>query len=286
MSSGSDSWENNRVINNRIFTIIFGLVATSSHAYEISMVKVAGSDSAQIEFQSDAVIEPTPQLSISEESVEFELPGAVLHSSFRDRLELNAPHALIKKLSAVPRANGIRIRVTINGSLDGLRNRMRFSRYDQGLKLSIEYPRQQSATLNLLKEEQQVIPKQTHERKTLAVSTLSYKYFLIISLLLVIAAGSTTFLYVVLKKKGEKKGNRKYLIEQLAYCALGQRSGVSLLKIGKEFVLVGVTPQNVTLLSSLPALQAQYEDESRFERETFHDAVDEEIARLKKQTGL
>ena len=57
----------------------------------------------------------------------------------------------------------------------------------------------------------------------------------------------------------------------------GGKAGVSLIKVGSEFVLVGVSSHQVSFLSSLPKLESQYEDENRFERETFQAAVQQEV---------
>ncbi|NDD05493.1 MAG: hypothetical protein EB078_11345 [Proteobacteria bacterium] len=83
------------------------------------------------------------------------------------------------------------------------------------------------------------------------------------------------------KNKVGLKGTRRYLIEQLGYHSLGAKSGVSLLRIGQEFVLVGVTPNSINIISHLPKLREQYEEETGFERGVFKQAIAEEVQRLK-----
>lgn len=109
---------------------------------------------------------------------------------------------------------------------------------------------------------------------------------LLVFLLLLVAGGCTVFFFRFLKTKGKWQGSRKYLIEQLGYCPMGTKTGVSLIKVGKEFLLIGITPQQVTMLSKLPKLEAQYEEESQFERETFRDAVGQEIHRMENETTI
>jgi flagellar biogenesis protein FliO len=92
----------------------------------------------------------------------------------------------------------------------------------------------------------------------------------------------------ILKKKGSWKGSRRYLIETLAQVPVGdnRKTNVTLLKIGSEFILVGVTAEHVSFLSSLPRLQEQYLEESSMERDTFNEAVKEETFNIKKSQGV
>jgi flagellar biogenesis protein FliO len=85
-----------------------------------------------------------------------------------------------------------------------------------------------------------------------------------------------------LQKKGKLAGSRKYLIENLSYVPLGSnnKNAVCLIKVGSEFVLVGVSPQQVTFLSHLPKLESQYESESKFERNVFEEAIQEELNKM------
>jgi flagellar biogenesis protein FliO len=123
-----------------------------------------------------------------------------------------------------------------------------------------------------------------------ALATPTPRYHLrdlMLMCLVFICAGVVSALVVrFLKRTGKSRGTRKYLVEQLSFCPLGNKSGVSLLKIGGEFVLVGVTPQQVSLLSALPKLEAQYEDDAQLERSAFREAVHEELSRIHGTPGL
>lgn len=100
-----------------------------------------------------------------------------------------------------------------------------------------------------------------------------------------VASAGIFFALKFLQRRGGGLGSRRYLIESLSYCPVGPggKAGLSLVKIGNEFVLVGVTAQQVTFLSSLPELKARYESEAKFERGTFTQAVQEELARAAKR---
>ncbi len=100
-----------------------------------------------------------------------------------------------------------------------------------------------------------------------------------------VASAGIFFALKALQRRTTGGGNRRYLIESLSYCPVGPggKAGLSLVKIGNEFVLVGVTAQQVTMLSTLPELKARYENESKYERGTFSQAVQEELAKAVKR---
>lgn len=265
--------------------LILALAASPASAWEISSIRVAGETAAQIQLSSPEAPETTPALTIRESVVEFTLPGASLHSSFGGKLKLSAPHALIRTLSAVQDKKGVVVVMDVNGSVEGLKNRLRFQRDASGLALRFELPTKITGALELAKEEQQPLHAAVAETKPEVTGFGARQIFLIL-LVFAIAGVITYFVVRFLQTKVKASGNKKYLIESLAHCSLGNKTGVSLIRVGREFVLVGVTPNQVNLISALPALQAQYEEETRFERESFRDAVDEEIARLKKEIAL
>lgn len=110
---------------------------------------------------------------------------------------------------------------------------------------------------------------------------------IILSIVLILLLGGiSVFAIRFFKRKEFRSGTRKYLIEKVTFCPLGPKVGVSLLKVGKEFVLVGVTPSQVSFLSTLPKLQAQYEEEKKFDTGTFRAAVEEEVGRIKGGPNL
>jgi flagellar biogenesis protein FliO len=99
--------------------------------------------------------------------------------------------------------------------------------------------------------------------------------------LVVLFAVGAIFGFRRLTQQKFSSGSRKYLIEKLSYCPVGPKLGVALIKVGKEFVLIGVGPEQVSFLSTLPKLQAQYEEEQKFEGDSFSAAVEEEYRRIK-----
>lgn len=96
------------------------------------------------------------------------------------------------------------------------------------------------------------------------------------------AAGATFLCVQFLKRRGGRQGSRKYLIEQLSYCPMGPKMGISLVKVGPELVLVGVTPNHISFLSAVPRLNETYFEESRYERGAFQEAVQEEVSRARR----
>jgi len=251
--------------------------------YQLSSVKVSGDSKAEILFTGTGS-QPMPAIKVNENTLDLTFMGAELTEGAQGKLDIEAPHALIRRISVyVPEKDVVRARLVINGSAEGLKQRLTLARAAEGVKVSLDFPKGESATLNLLKEEQQPLSTALLDAKKKSPKTQPIQIFLIAAILLVAAA--VTFLLVkAMKFKGGMRGTRKYLVEQLGYVSLGAKTGVSLIKVGREFVLIGVTPNQVTMLSSLPKLQEQYDDESQFERGAFQEAVAEEVQRLKSTT--
>ncbi len=74
---------------------------------------------------------------------------------------------------------------------------------------------------------------------------------------------------------------RRFLIEQISWHSYGPKQGLSVVKVGKEFVLLGVSPNNINFLCKLDELKRMYEEESQYEREAFDNLVSEELSRIK-----
>lgn len=253
--------------------------AANSHAYQIQSIKVVGEKKAEIQFLGGAI--PVPTYKIAEGVLELSFPGAELTEASQGKLDLESPHALIRRVSVFsPEKNLVKAKIVVNGTVENLKDRISLARIENGLGATLEFPQGESATLNLLKEEQLPIASLTAGTKKEGASFPYLQLVLVIVLLL--TAGGTTFYFVkTLKGKGGLRGTRRYLIEQLGYVSLGAKTGVSLLKVGREFVLVGVTPNNVSMLSLLPKLQEQYDDETHFERGVFKEAMTEEVERIR-----
>jgi flagellar biogenesis protein FliO len=143
-----------------------------------------------------------------------------------------------------------------------------------------------AATIKLLQEEQAPIATEASAAKS--SSSAGWVRLFLALFVFSLAGGGAYVAAKFLKKQGAFRGSRKYLVENLAYCPVGPggKTGVGLIKVGSEFVLVGVTGQQVSFLSNLPKLSAQYESENHFERDTFRAAVEEEVQRLKTKGEL
>ncbi len=111
-----------------------------------------------------------------------------------------------------------------------------------------------------------------------------FRFTNLLALALAIAlAGGCTYLFIKLTRGAKIRGSKKYLIEHLSTYQVSPKASVTLLKVGEEFVLVGVTPQQVTPLSSLPLLTKTYQEEHQFERDVFREAVSSEVKSLQNK---
>lgn len=262
--------------------LIFAFMALGYLAlgFEVKNVKVTGQDSAQIDFEGN--VPSVPQnWRVVENSLEFSLADTQLGEEQGDKLEVLTPHALIKRLTLIQGANKtLKGKIVLNGSLEGIKDRVHWENLSKNLRLRIDYPVKNGAALKLLQEEQ--TPLAASVVGKVSEPSGSHKtLFALMTFVFVALSVGMVVLFRVLKRKGSLRGPRKYLIEQLGYCPLGAKTGVSLLKVGAEFVLVGVTPNQISMLSSLPKLQEQYAEESGFERSLFKEAVSQEVQRLR-----
>ena len=254
------------------------LVGFASFGLEISSVKVQGGDQALVQFLGTGSKTTNPAMKVSGNTVEVTLSNANLHASHQGKLDVPSPHALIQRVSVFETGkNQVKAVVVVNGSLEGLKNRIGTSEISDGVVLKVEYPKVGNSTLDLLKEEQ--LPLQDVGKETKKEAKGFQWVQLVLFLIVVVAAGAGTYFVVrFAKSKGNWGGSRKYLVEQLSYVPVGgPKSGVALVKVGSEFVLLGVTQNQVTFLSSLPKLAQQYEEENHFEKSTFNEAVQEQL---------
>jgi flagellar biogenesis protein FliO len=247
---------------------------------EVSNVKVTGQDRAELSFLGDLPAEP-PTWKISDNTLELMFSGTHLAPEHGGKLELESPHALIKRLSLYSSGdNNLKGKIVLNGSMEGIKKRIQMGRSGKDLVLAVDYPKTESATLKLMQEEQ--IPLTGLAVAGKSEGSRNYRTAVLLVLFVLLSLGLGAFIFVrFVKNKGGLSGTRRYLIEQLGYYPMGAKAGVSLLRIGKEFVLVGVTPNSINIISHLPKLQEQYEEESGFERGVFKQAIAEEVQRLK-----
>jgi len=253
--------------------------------YPINSLKVGGQKEAEIRFQSSEAPANLPTPAIKGNSIELFFTGAELDGSFQGKAELKAPHALVKELTATQEKKGVSVKLEMIGKAGEWKDRVSVATENQSVVVRLGFPAKVTPALDYAQSEQLPILTEAAAVKP-ATSPFGRTQWFVVLGVLVVAALSTFAVVKLIQMKGKASGKRKYLIEQLAHCSLGPKTGVSLVRVGREFVLLGVTPQQVNLLSHVPALQAQYEEETRFERESFKDAVDEEITRLKKEIAL
>ncbi len=254
------------------------LVSATIFGFEISSVKVGGDNQAVIEFVGIGVKSSAPTYKVSGNIVELNFANTTLAQVHQGKLDVSSPHALVHRVSLFESAaKQVRAMVVLNGSLEGLKNRLATSESSQGVVLKVDYPRVGNSTLDLLKEEQ--LPLQDVSKESKKESKGFQWVQIVLFLIVVLGAGVSTFFIVrFAKAKGTWGGSRKYLIEQLSYVPVGgTKSGVALVKVGSDFVLLGVTQNQVTFLSNLPKLSEQYEEENSFEKNAFNEAVKEQI---------
>lgn len=246
----------------------------------LEAVKVAGEKSAEISFVG---VTTAPAMQIDENTIDLVFADSKLAESLGGKIDLLSPHTLVQRVSAFPtERGGVRAKIVVNGTAEGLRQRLQTKAEGGAVKLAISYPSGADATLKLLKEEQAPLAAETLQAPTTSGHSGWGRLFLAF-LVFALAGGGTYVAARFLKKKGAFVGSRRYLVENLAYCPVGPggKTGVSLIKVGSEFVLVGVTANQVSFLSNLPKLAEQYESETHFERDTFRAAVEEEVNRMK-----
>lgn len=262
----------------KLLSLIF-LVGVAAFGVEISSVKVTGDNQAHVQFMGVGGRISTPTYKVIDNSIELSFTNSNLSSQLQGKLDVSSPHALIHRVSLYEAGNKtVKALIVINGSLEALKNRMQLAEGAEGFSFKLDYPRVGSSTLDLLKEEQMPLKDIGKEVKK---EERGFQWFqLTLFLLVVVGAGIATFFVVKFAKaKGNWGGSRKYLIEQLSYVPVGgTKSGVALVKVGAEFVLLGVTQNQITYLSALPKLQKQYEEENKFEQNTFNEAIEEQIS--------
>jgi len=261
------------------------LISGIAVGYPITSLKVSGQKEAEVRFQSTEPPAELPVPGVKGNSVELFFAGAELDASFDGKAELKAPHALVKELTLSQEKKGVLLHAELLGKAGDWKDKVSVVREGQSVVLRLGAPAKTTPALEYAQSEQLPLSTEVAIAKPTAAPFGATQWLVILGVL-VVAGISTFFVVKFLRIKGKSSGSRKYLIEQLAHCSLGPKTGVSLVRVGREFVLVGVTPTQVNLLSHVPALQAQYEEETQFERESFKDHVDEEIQRLKKEIAL
>lgn len=248
-------------------------------------VEVGGTDKAELKFVFDGAPAQNPTWNIRDNAVEVNFMGAEIAESLVGQTDIQSPHALVSRVRLFPARDGsLKVRISINGSEAKLKERVQLKAGPGQALVSIDFPKANDPTLSLLKDEQQPLFAGETVKKA-EPAGLGWFRSVVLVLILGGAGVGTYFAAKLLKKQAHKFGSRKYLIETIAYSPVGPagKAGVGIVKVGSEFVLVGVTANHVSLLSQLPRLQSQYEDESKVERESFHEAVQEQVREMGRQ---
>lgn len=262
---------------------IGSLCSWSSQATELKGIQIAGDEVAQIYFDLSGVKHNRPEMQVRENALELTFSESTLGENLFPRTEIPAPHLLVKNIVAfIPKENQVRVRIALNGEYPKLSDKVTLKPDRSGYRLDLRLPLPTGTTLGLMQNEQ--VPFTISKKEVQNPASKSYFWTIILLVVSFSLVGGIIFWGMrYLNRKGLTVGSRKYLVERLSYVSLGPKVGVALLKVGQEFVLIGVTPHQVSLLSSLPKLQSGYESESAFEREDFKQVVDDELGRLGKR---
>lgn len=267
-------------------TFAIFLVSSMAAATTLQSVEVTGEKEAQVVFHLGSEARSIPGLRIHDNLIDLTFNETDLAENLHEKLELNSPHALLHRVSVFrPETGIVRARLVMNGTIEGLKERTQIEKHANDIKLTVAFPKGQGAPLKLLSEEEEPLASLFSAQKAKQPHVATYQ-ILVVVLFLILSAGICYFVLRFLQAKKRGPVTRKYLIEQVSYCPLGKNTGVSLLKIGQEFVLVGITANQINILSSLPKLSDQYEEESQFDRRNFKEAMSEELERLKSKSRL
>jgi flagellar biogenesis protein FliO len=260
-------------------------IASVSYATQMQAIKVTGDSSAEISFVTDTPLSTTPRLTVDENRVELTFSDVTLATAFAQAADMASPHALIQRITTTALdGGGAKVRLLVNGSQEKLRDRVKLQKRDGSVVLALAYPTGGEATMKLLQEEQ----SQLETKKPIAAESRSgfgwFRLFFILALFAAAGAG-TWYVLKFTKKKTGWGGTRKHLIETVAQTPLlGGKASVAILRVGGEFVMVGITSEQVSFLSNLPKLAETYEEENSLERESFKEAIAQQAR--KRPTGM
>lgn len=245
-------------------------------------VEADGEADARLVFRTDGAPKDVPKISIKDNVIELQFTAVALAEEGK-KIDVPTPHVLVNRVSVFePEKGKVKARIVVNGSIDRLKDRVKLTRTDTGITLMLSPPEGENPTLSLLKEEQVPLAKEASGAVVpKGPGRWAETLIPVLLLTLLLAAGAGGYQY--LRKKGKLGGTRKYLVEHVSYCPVGQgaKAGVSLIRVGPDFFLIGVTSGQVNLLSPMPQLGTQYKEETRLERESFQEAVETEVKRLR-----
>lgn len=238
----------------------------------ITSIGVEGGDEARVNFELDSHLGELPSIDVSGNVVSLSV-RAKLSDNYQGKIDLDSPHSLIQRLSAYSIDGSVKVKLVMKGEESNLRDRISLREEGSKLVLAIRYPLSGENSLLSFQNENKKIESVLSPKTPLNRNKIWLFGSLVVLITMLAMLGGLR----VLKKRGGFRGSRKFLIEQLSYFPLGTKSGVSLLKIGSEFVLVGITPQQISFLSSLPTLEKEYLSQTKLEREVFKEALHQEV---------
>ncbi len=264
-----------------LLTLCFMVSGFASADPKLIGVETTGDQEARLLFRTDQPARDVPRVTYKENVIELYFAGLSLEEG--KKIDLVSPHVLVGRISVFePEKGKVKVHIVVNGTIERLKDRVTFSKSESGVLLSLALPEGQNPTLALLKEEQLPLAREAAGATLPKVPTRWTEALVpLVLLCFLLVAGVGAFRY--LRQKGKLGGSRKYLVEHLSYCPIGQgaKAGVSLIRVGSEFFLVGVTSGQVNLISPMPQLGSQYKDETKLERESFHEAVSQEVKRMR-----
>ncbi len=263
-----------------LIKILFLMISVEAFSFNVFKgVEVGGNEKAVVTFLFEPKKQVLPALDVHENVIELNFRSSKFDEKLKEKLDILSPHLLIRRINAFLSSDVLRVNIVINGSVENLRNRLKLENSEKGISLYIDFPEKMDGALKLLKEERVELAKISPE------PLKSHRGFkdvaLYLSVLFLFFLGGFGFIFF-LKKRGRIGGSRKYLVEHMSYCPLGGgKAGVSVIRVGTDFFLIGVTSNQVTFLSTLPKLSTQYEQETSFERSSFREAIEEEYKKIK-----
>ncbi len=248
---------------------------------KLMAVETTGSDSVRLLFRTDSPARDVPRVSYKDNVIELSFAGMTLDEG--KKIDLVSPHVLIQRISVFePEKGKVKANIIVNGSVEKLKERVSFTKSENGVAFSLTVPEGQNPTLTLLKEEQLPLAREAAGGAVPKAATRWGEALVPFVLFCFLLVGSAVG-YRYLKGKGKLGGTRKFLVETVSYSPIGHggKAGVSLVRVGTDFFLVGVTANQVNLISAMPQLGTQYKEETKLERESFQEAVSQEVNRMR-----
>ncbi len=260
-----------------MLNILFILSTILLQAAELNQVRVGGESVATVDFLLAGGGSAVPTLTVLDENrLEITIPSMQLAGHFNGNYFQRAPHANIRSLELRNAEKGIVGELNLVGGNAGKRFKL-----DKG-RISIESSNESRSFLKMAQDEQSPFIGESLKKGSGVAASGSKIWFLLGGVLFLALSGGI-LLYGWLTKKRKVSGGRKYLIEQLSYTPYGPKTGVSLVKIGGEFMLIGITPHQISLITNLNGLKAQYEEERQYEREAFQEVVRSEVRQTERR---